>query len=733
MLVTPGGDIITGAGNNGSGGFIRWDSVGNHVVTYLPRTEYVWDEEEQDEVEVNLNEHTTGIFHTVINATGGGYLALQTLNNTSSGPNSGAAIYLFDEEFELIRMDTLGGSGSDGLENVSATPDGGYIFTGYTDSDDGHLQGVNLDPNAINRYVWVVKTDADLNVEWQRVYGGKKSLDTTPSANFWLTYAGDRFQNGTSIIPTSDQGYLFSATTTIDNGTGVDTSFGESDLWVAKLAANGDLQWGRVYGGPGMDGAYSIVEITDGNYVLLGSAIGYGGMVHTPHPGGVADLWALKLDAANGDTLWTRSLGGEGLEETFRNAMFTTADGGVVIGGFTRSTMGDVLHFGQANKGVADVWVFKLDSDGEFVWNRVLGSANSDESLTIAEARDGGVIVAARTNAQDSGDVPPNAEGTEGTGHAVWMFKLAPCPQHVAVTAHICANEPYDLNGTLISEAGIYTASLQTTYGCDSIITLTLTTDPVVTTALEATICSGETYTFGTQVLNATGLYTDTLTSLITGCDSLLQLTLTVEPTDQVDLNAAICAGENYLFHGVELTETGTFEHVLQNSGGCDSVVVLTLTVHALPSATITANGVVLSTGTFAGYQWRLDGEAIPGATAQTWTATENGTYSVDVTDENGCTATSVPFVLNSVGIASNASEDKLNIRPNPVHDRLWVDMPAAGHITLNDASGRVLARSYATSTGPTSLSVSDLPSGVYVLIVDMPERGRSTHRVVKD
>lgn len=105
-----------------------------------------------------------------------------------------------------------------------------------------------------------------------------------------------------------------------------------------------------------------------------------------------------------------------------------------------------------------------------------------------------------------------------------------------SISHSICEGETFNLNGTLLSQSGVYYDTLQNTVLCDSVVMLTLNVNPVAIDSLFATINQGDVYDFNGQPLNASGVYTDTLTSVNgNGCDSLVVLTLIVEPTTGID------------------------------------------------------------------------------------------------------------------------------------------------------------------------------------------------------
>ena len=161
------------------------------------------------------------------------------------------------------------------------------------------------------------------------------------------------------------------------------------------------------------------------------------------------------------------------------------------------------------------------------------------------------------------------------------------------LTAAICEGSAYTENGFDASEAGTYTQNLQTVNGCDSIVTLTLTVNPVENTNLTAAICEGTTYTENGFNVNEAGTYTQNLQT-VNGCDSIVTLTLTVNPTYNITIDASINEGETYEENGFNESEAGTYVHTLQSEFGCDSVITLNLTVNSSLSDVV-ANAIEVS------------------------------------------------------------------------------------------------------------------------------------------
>lgn len=279
----------------------------------------------------------------------------------------------------------------------------------------------------------------------------------------------------------------------------------------------------------------------------------------------------------------------------------------------------------------------------------------------------------------------------------------------------VCFGQTTTFRGQTIGQSGIYRDTLTNAIGCDSIITLNFTVRPKAERIINAGICTGQSYTFKGVQLTQTGQYFDTLTT-ITGCDSFIVLNLSVNNFVLGSASVAICQGQSYNFNGRTLTQAGQYTDTLVSVAGCDSILTLTLSVNALPQPTITRNGNLLSTQTFASYQWRFNGNNISNATNQTLTVTENGNYSVVVADTNSCFNTSDPLNVVVVGLQDLKSNQlNLNIYPNPSSTVLNIESnETIQSIQIIDLLGRIIVSKDNVSELTSQLSTHELTPSTY-------------------
>lgn len=149
---------------------------------------------------------------------------------------------------------------------------------------------------------------------------------------------------------------------------------GEDDIFLLKLKPNGDTIWTRTYGGNGFEWGSYVQQTTDGGYIVTGQTPAFGA--------GGFDAYLIKVDS-NGNIAWTKTFGSIGTE--YGTAVQQTTDGGYIIAGSNDNTLG----FGGS-----DFYLIKTDSLGKHLWSKSYGDIGFEEGQAVKQTSDGGYIVA---------------------------------------------------------------------------------------------------------------------------------------------------------------------------------------------------------------------------------------------------------------------------------------------------------------------------------------------------
>jgi hypothetical protein len=342
---------------------------------------------------------------------------------------------------EIVWFQTYGGKYDDWCGQAQETADGGYVIVGTSDSFP-----------VLNRNIYLIKTDKDGNMMWSKEYGSKYSnekgnavqqtsdggyiiageIETYDDVGWrryytyllktdslgdtlWIgKYESHHYDQDISVLQTKDGGYIvlgrklikvdaegkeeweksyegYDIQGTSDNGFIIAgrNEISKSghvvypDLYITKINECGDLLWQKIYGGRYGEEGFSVQQTKDGGYIVVGEKDSYGA--------GVFDVYLLKTDK-NGDTLWTRTYGGE--DDDVGNSVLQTSDGGYIIAGWTDSF--DARTW--------DIYLIKIDEKGDTLWTFIYGRKLNDRGSSIFETSDGGYVIAGITNSFGAGE-----------------------------------------------------------------------------------------------------------------------------------------------------------------------------------------------------------------------------------------------------------------------------------------------------------------------------------------
>ena len=335
----------------------------------------------------------------------GGYVLL---GETSIG-NNGDVSGNHGSDIWVVKLDTagtmqwqkcLGSTDTDIGYSIQQTSDGGYIVCGKVYANGGDVSGLHDTLQTGFTDAWIVKLDTVGNIQWQHCYGGS-----------YHDYAMD-------IIQTADGGYAFTGET-VSNDYDVSGNHGTNDVWLVKISDNGLLQWQKCLGGSLREVGISLLQTTDGGYIIGGQTISNDGDVSGIHSATQFDAWVVKTDST-GNIQWQHCYGGSSQEGIM--SLRKTSDGGYIFVAGTYSMDGDVSGYHASFYMYGDAWVVKIDSSGNIQWQRCYGGTENDIFYSVEQTTDGGYILGGWSASID-GDLSGIHSGVAGDGD-LWAVKI---------------------------------------------------------------------------------------------------------------------------------------------------------------------------------------------------------------------------------------------------------------------------------------------------------------------
>ncbi len=363
---------------------------------------------------------------SVQQTTDGGYIAAGPYGLL---PDSAGAYFVKTD----AQGDTLWTRTFNGAYGASArqTSDGGYVFVASAESSGTRPAGI-----------WFIKTDANGETLWTRTYAG---------------------EYGPSMVEqTADGGYVISGNTSY-------FSPGGADVLLIKSDSNGGLMWTSTWGGAGDDVGNSVQQTADGGYIIAANTMSFGA--------GSQDVWLIKTDSM-GDTLWTRTFGGDSFE--YAGSANQTPDGGYIVVGATTTpsdspavyliktdASGDTLWtrtfagrgwtagqsgaltrdggyviVGFCGSGLPDVYLAKTDSNGDTLWTRSFGGSDFDLGLRVQQTADSGYVIVGETYSFGAGEADFYLIKTDENGN-VAVAEPKTSPSRKPVLSVTCAPNPF--------------------------------------------------------------------------------------------------------------------------------------------------------------------------------------------------------------------------------------------------------------------------------------------------
>jgi len=286
---------------------------------------------------------------------------------------------------------TFDGPGDDKGKYVIQTTDGGYIF--LCDKID------KIGDNKLNSDLWLIKTDANGCEEWNRTYG---------ESNFDLAK---------QVKQTQDGGYILIGSIQLGSDSG--------DFWLIKTDSVGSVEWSQNFGGPGGDSGESVIQLSDGGYLIAGQKY--------VNPKTNWDGVLIKTNKT-GVEEWNHSYGGDQIDGICD--IKETIDDGYILCGSTCSFV-EPSHMWDPY----DAWLIKTNSEGVEQWNHSYGTNHSYEwGFSVQQLPDGGFIVAGELlgDGKNAGILIR----TDESGEEIWNRSYG--GTYPSATTFFCINLTFD-------------------------------------------------------------------------------------------------------------------------------------------------------------------------------------------------------------------------------------------------------------------------------------------------
>lgn len=574
-------------------------------------------------VDGNGNVYTVGTFRNTVDFDPGPGSA-----SMSSSGNQDVFILKTDSMGNFIWAGKIGGPYSEYVNAIVMDEQGFFYLTGFfsgsVDFDAGAGSFLLSSTGVADNDAYVAKYDTAGQFVWAKRIGG-----TLNDYGYGLSIDGNQHL----LITGSFRGAV-----DFDPNAGISnlTSFGDYDVFIAQWDTAGNANWTRQSGGPGIDHGFSIATDQVGNVYTTGVFAGTGDFdpgtnVFAMTVAGSAsdqDVFLSKLDP-NGNFIWAKRFGGL----NYDNAASIAVDSqGVYTTGYFWGTVDFDPGIGVSNQtaaGADDIFISKLDTAGNFKWARRAGSTGFNAGSSVVLDSLGAVYCSGYFNGTTDFDPGTGAYPMSSAGSTdVFMLKLDSdgnfkWARSVGGNGADEGNLYRDKSGS-IYVAGDFsgTADLNPASGVNAFTSngnadafiLKLSTCQPTTATQSVTACDAYLYNSTYLALSATYLFTY---QSVNGCDSTIILDLTINHSTVSVFTQLAC--DSFSIAGITYTASGYYpQQTFTNSVGCDSTVMIHLVVQY-------SNGSTTAQTACDTYTWN----------SQTYT--QSGTYTQTFMNTSGC------------------------------------------------------------------------------------------------
>jgi len=571
-------------------------------------------------------------------------------------------ILKISKDGDLIWVKSIGGddSGWFTTKNMITVDSFGncYIigrFIGQRDFDTG-LNMYNIKSKGESD-IFILKLNKNGNFLWVKSFGSFKE-DSGYAIN--IDNSGDIYATG-----------IFNGKVDFnpDNGVFDLISKGKNDIFILKLDSLGNFIWAKSFGGNGEDNAISISNDNNNDVYLTGNFqntvdVDFGTNIFSIKSEGKSDVFILKLDSL-GNFIWVKSFGGL----DFDSGVDIKIDESVYVSGEYRANINVSLGMNQFNinsKGETDIFITKLNKNGDQLWVKSFGGIKNDYSSNLQIDENGFLYAAGSFTDTMEFDIGINgykqlAEQSknifvlklDSNGELIWVYNSS---RNISGFSN-CYSISLDIDNNIYATGAFETILdfdssqsdfLLSSTGKKDAFILKLSQCPTSFDTMQVQTCDSYTWIDGKTYTESIDTAEYILTN-VQGCDSIVSLDLTIYKKDSIGIQTTAC--NEYIWKDDTLKNTDIYRYDTLNIYGCDSTVTLDLTINKSSDSSFK----VISCDS---YIWHDS------------SYTQSGIYRFDTINAVGCDSTiTLDLTLNS---SSSTTLEKSACESFTWHDSIY-------------------------------------------------------------
>ncbi len=470
----------------------------------------------------------------------------------------------------------MGGTNDESAYAIAVDNSGNSVITGYFSGTADFDPGIgNAVLSGTSNTVFICKLNNSGNYLWAKAFDGSAANEGNCIA---LDADGNVYSTG-----------FFIGTSDFDPNSGVENLSSQSlnfrDIYISKLDSSGNYIWAKSFGGAGNDVGMCLKVSSLGEIYVSGYFFGVADFdpdlaIYQLASSGSNDAFIAKF-TGSGDFTWAQKLGGPSADVGTSIALDTRGDI-YFCGQYYQNLFFDSIAAGANQlvaKGGMDVFVSKLNNNGNFLWAKSIGGTNHDAVNAIEVDAATGVYVSGNSiSTSMQFDLLTTNSSYPGVNQSdIFIAKLG-CATSSTLNVIACSNYLSPSGNYLYTASGTYIDTLANFFGCDSLITLQLVISNSVYNSQTISSCNSFLSPSGKYTWTASGTYLDTLQSS-TGCDSIISVQLTINTVTYSTQILSACNSFTSPSGKYTWQSSGTYFDTIPNSAGCDSSISIQLTI----------------------------------------------------------------------------------------------------------------------------------------------------------